>query len=135
MPLQAALAEFVAAGEYDRHLARLRRVLLARRDAVLEALAEHLPAGARWTTPEGGYQIWVELPEGIDTRDLLADAVGAGVLFAPGSQFNHDGRASRCLRLSFAMADAALLRRGVAALGRVLEARLGAAARPAAVHV
>jgi 2-aminoadipate transaminase len=77
----------------------------------------------------------VELPEEIDTRDLLADAVGAGVLFAPGSQFNHDGRASRCLRLSFAMADAAQLRRGVAALGRVLEARLGAAARPAAVHV
>ena len=135
MPLQAALAEFVAAGEYDRHLARLRRVLLARRDAVLEALAEHLPAGARWTTPEGGYQIWVELPEGIDTRDLLADAVGAGVLFAPGSQFNHDGRASRCLRLSFAMADAAMLRRGVAALGRVLDARLGAAVRPAAVHI
>ena len=135
MPLQAALAEFMAAGEYDRHLARLRRELLARRDAVLEALAEFLPAGARWTTPEGGYQIWVELPEGIDTRDLLADAVGAGVLFAPGSQFNHDGRASRCLRLSFAMADADDLRRGVAALGRVLEARLGAAARPAAIHI
>ena len=37
--------------------------------------------------------MWVELPEGIDTSDLLADAVGAGVLFAPGSQFNHDGRA------------------------------------------
>ena len=106
-------------------------MLLARRDAVLEALAEHLPAGARWTTPEGGYQIWVELPEGIDTRDLLADAVGAGVLFAPGSQFNHDGRASRCLRLSFAMADAPRLRQGVAALGRVLEqqARRRGAAR------
>jgi DNA-binding transcriptional MocR family regulator len=136
MPLQAALAEFVAAGDYDRHLARLRRVLIARRDALLAALAEHLPAGSRWTTPEGGYQIWVELPEGIDTRDLLADAVGAGVLFAPGSQFNHDGRASRGLRLSIAMADEAKLTRGVAALGRVLAARLGALARPAArVHI
>lgn len=128
MPLQAALAEFVAGGEYDRHLARLRRVLLARRDALLAALAEHLPAGSSWTTPEGGYQIWVELPEGVETRDLLADAVGAGVLFAPGSQFNHDGRASRCLRLSFAMVNEADLSRGVAALGRVLEARLGAVA-------
>ncbi len=136
MPLQAALAEFVAAGDYDRHLARLRRVLIARRDALLAALAEHLPVGSRWTTPEGGYQIWVELPEGIDTRDLLADAVGAGVLFAPGSQFNHDGRASRGLRLSIAMVNEASLRRGVAALGRVLAARLGASARPAArVHI
>jgi DNA-binding transcriptional MocR family regulator len=136
MPLQAALAEFVAGGDYDRHLAKLRRVLLGRRDALLAALSEHLPAGSRWTTPEGGYQVWVELPEGIDTRDLLADAVGAGVLFAPGSQFNHDGRASRCLRLSFAMESEARLARGVAALGRVLAARLGAAPRPAAaVHV
>ena len=136
MPLQAALAEFVAAGDYDRHLVRLRRVLLARRDTLLAALAEHLPAGSRWTTPEGGYQVWVELPEGIDTRDLLADAVGAGVLFAPGSQFNHDGRASRCLRLSIAMVNEASLRRGVAALGRVLAARLGASARPAArIHI
>jgi len=136
MPLQAALAEFVAAGDYDRHLARLRRVLLARRDALLAALAEHLPAGSRWTTPEGGYQIWVELPEGIDTRDLLADAVGTGVLFAPGSQFNHDGRASRCLRLSIAMVNEASLRRGVAALGRVLETRLGPSQHPAArVHI
>ena len=136
MPLQLALAEFVAAGDYDRHLARLRRVLLARRDALLSALAEHMPAGSRWTTPEGGYQIWVELPEGIDTRDLLADAVGAGVLFAPGSQFHHDGRASRGLRLSIAMHDEAALRRGVATLGRVLAQRLGSPARAAQrVHI
>ncbi len=136
MPLQAALAEFVAAGDYDRHLVRLRRVLIARRDALLAALAEHLPAGSRWTTPEGGYQIWVELPEEIDTRDLLADAVGAGVLFAPGSQFNHDGRASRCLRLSIAMVNEDSLRRGVAALGRVLADRLASRARGAArVHI
>jgi len=136
MPLQLALAEFVAAGDYDRHLARLRRVLLARRHALLAALAEHLPEGSRWTTPEGGYQVWVELPEGTDTRDLLADAVGAGVLFAPGSQFQHDGRASRCLRLSIAMLDEAALRRGVATLGRVLAQRLGSPARGAEpVHI
>ena len=52
------------------------------------------------------------------------------MLFAPGSQFHHDGRASRGLRLSIAMANEASLRRGVAALGRVLAARLGASERP-----
>jgi 2-aminoadipate transaminase len=136
MPLQAALAEFLAEGEYDRHLARLRRTLLGRRDALLAALSEQMPPGARWNTPEGGYQIWVELPEGIDTRDLLADAVGAGVLFAPGSQFHHDGRASHCLRLSFAMENEARLREGVAALGRLIAARLAATRSPtAAVHI
>jgi len=53
-----------------------------------------MPEGARWTTPEGGYQVWLELPGGLDTRDLLADAVSQGVLFAPGSQFYCDGRPS-----------------------------------------
>ncbi len=123
MPLQAALAEFVSSGAYDRHLAKLLRVLRRRRDALLLALTEHMPEGTRWTEPEGGYQVWVELPEDIDTSELLPDAVGAGVLFAPGSQFHHDGRRSSCLRLTFAMADEASLRRGVAALGEVIRGR------------
>jgi DNA-binding transcriptional MocR family regulator len=123
MPLQAALAEFVGSGAYDRHLAKLHPVLRARRDALLEALRQHMPEGARWNEPEGGYQVWVELPAGVDTSELLPDAVAAGVLFAPGAQFNHDGRASRCLRLTFAMADEAALRRGAAALAQVIRSR------------
>jgi GntR family transcriptional regulator/MocR family aminotransferase len=122
LPLQAALAEFVASGEYDRHLGRLRRVLRGRRDTLLEALATHMPEGSRWTTPEGGYQVWLELPGGVDTRDLLADAVTSGVLFAPGSQFYTDGRPSSAMRLAFAMADEAALRLGVERLARVVAA-------------
>ena len=136
LPIQAALAAFVNSGEYDRHLTRLRRVLRSRRDALLDALAREMPEGTTWTTPEGGYQVWVELPDAIDTRDLLTDAVGAGVLFAPGSQFNHDGRASRCLRLTFAMAEAEDLRLGVARLARCVRARLDRRPTEAAgVHI
>ncbi len=122
LPLQVALAEFVASGEYDRHLARLRRVLRGRRDALLDALAAHMPEGSRWTHPEGGYQVWLELPGVLDTRDLLADAVAQGVLFAPGSQFYSDGRPSNGLRLSFAMAGEDALRSGVERLARVVAA-------------
>jgi GntR family transcriptional regulator/MocR family aminotransferase len=136
LPLQAALAEFVTSGEYDRHLGRLRRVLRGRRDALLEALAEHMPDGAHWTRPDGGYQVWLELPGAVDTRDLLADSVAAGVLFAPGSQFFHDGRPSSGLRLAFAMADEDALRRGVARLARVVAAhRSNGAAANARVPV
>jgi GntR family transcriptional regulator/MocR family aminotransferase len=136
IPLQAALAEFTASGAYDRHLTRLRRVLRARRDAVLEALAREMPEGTSWTRPEGGYQVWVGLPEGLDASDLLADAVGAGVLFAPGSLFHLNGRASRHLRLSIAMAGEAALCAGVAALAGVVARRLTSAPRPRArVHV
>lgn len=134
LPLQAALAEFVASGAYDRHLVKLHRVLRGRRDALLAALSEHMPNGARWTEPEGGYQVWVELPEGVDTSELLPDAVSAGVLFAPGAGFHHDQRRSRCLRLTFAMADEAALCRGVAALGEVIRRR-SASRRPDRVSI
>jgi DNA-binding transcriptional MocR family regulator len=101
---------------------KLRRVLRRRRDALNEALARYMPEGSRWTAPEGGYQVWLELPEPMDTRELLADAVAAGVLFAPGSQFHHDGRPSHALRLTFAMADEAQLEQGVERLARVVAA-------------
>lgn len=138
LPLQAALADFVRTGAYDRHLAGLRRVLRRRRDALLAALDAHMPEGSAWTRPDGGYQVWVELPAPLDTRDLLADALGAGVLFAPGYQFQHDGRSSRALRLSLALADEEALREGARRLGRIARERLasGAAARsPAPVHM
>jgi DNA-binding transcriptional MocR family regulator len=137
LPLQAALASFVAGGDYDRHLTRLRRTLRERSAALLEALETEMPPGTRWTVPEGGYQVWVELPDAIDTRDLLSDAIGAGVLFAPGSQFQHDGRPSRALRLTFAMADAEALRLGVKRLGRCIRERLAlpTAGGAAGVHL
>jgi 2-aminoadipate transaminase len=138
LPMQAAIAEFVGSGGYDRHLRRLRRRLRSRRDALMEALAESMPAGTRWTRPDGGYQVWVELPYEVDTRDLLADASRAGVLFAPGSQFLCDGSASRCMRLTVAQADESQIRRGVEALGKVVLERLHAdptARQAASVHV
>jgi DNA-binding transcriptional MocR family regulator len=126
--LQAALAEFVAGGGYERHLARVRRTLRGRRDALLEALAREMPDGVRWTEPEGGLQLWVELPEFVDTAELLPHAVRGGVLFAPGFQFRSDPRPSSGLRLSIALAGEDEIRRGVAVLGRVVRERLRAGA-------
>ena len=123
MPLQAALEEFVRSGAYDRHLARMRRILRVRTEAILEALEREMPEGTLWTRPEGGYQVWVELPFEVDTRDLLADAAREGVLFAPGSQFFVDHGASRGLRLTMAQANEAEIRRGVAILGEVVRRR------------
>jgi DNA-binding transcriptional MocR family regulator len=122
--LQAAVAEFVRNGAYDRHLGRLHKTLHERRDALLEALAVEMPEGTRWTRPDGGYQIWVELPVGIDTASLLRDAERAGVLFAPGHQFNHDGRPSRCMRLTIALAEPDEIRLGVERLGKLVRERV-----------
>jgi DNA-binding transcriptional MocR family regulator len=86
-----------------------------------------MPDGVTWTEPEGGLQLWVELPAAFDTADLLADAVRAGVLFAPGFQFRHDRRPSSGLRLSLALANEDEIRRGVAALAGVVRERMRSA--------
>ena len=122
--LQAAVAEFVSSGEYEAHLQRLRTTLLERRDVLLTSLKRALPEAARWTTPEGGYQVWVELSGDIDTRALLREAQNAGVLFAPGYQFHHDARPSSCLRLTIALANVEEIRRGVRALGGLVREHL-----------
>ena len=131
--LQAALAQFIEEGAYDRHLNRMRRALRDRHAALEAALIAHLPEGTTWTRPEGGYQIWVELPFEVDTRDLLAEASRAGVLFSPGSQFMPDGRSSRCLRITLARVQVEEIETGIAALGRVVADRAAAhrSARPA----
>jgi len=127
MPLQAAMAEFMHSGAYARHLGRMRRALRARHTAAQEALARHMPAGTKWTRPEGGYQIWVELPFEIDTRDLLTDAARAGVLFSPGSQFMPESGGSRGLRLTLARLGEDEIRTGIERLARCVEARRAAA--------
>ncbi len=138
LALQAGLARFVESGAYDRHLTRMRKVLAARHAALASALASEMPAGTTWTEPEGGYQRWVELPFEVDTRDLLADAARAGVVFSPGTLFMPDGRPSRGMRLSVASVDEQEIARGVTALGRVVRARAArapGAGRTAGMHL
>ncbi len=124
LPLQVALADFIRSGAYERHLVALRKRLRSRRDALLAALALEMPEGAEWTTPEGGYQVWLDLPAPLDSREVFADALAAGVLFAPGYQFHFDRRPSRGLRLSIGLADEDTLREGIARLARVVKERL-----------
>jgi DNA-binding transcriptional MocR family regulator len=133
--VQAAVADLVGRGAYDRHLTGLRRTLRSRARVLLEALEAEMPAGTRWTRPAGGYQTWVELPAPVDTRELLADAMRAGVLFAPGTVFQHDGRASSGLRLTVAQVDEERIRKGVGILAEVAHQRLRAGARATGTSV
>ena len=120
--LQAGLARFIESGAYDRHLARIRKVLRSRHRALDEALASSMPEGATWTSPDGGYQRWVELPGAIDTRELLAEAARAGVLYSPGTLFMPDARPTSAMRLTVSGADEQEIKRGVAILGDVARA-------------
>ena len=82
-----AVAEFARSGEFAANVARLRNELRARRDALLDGLADAMPEGSAWTRPRGGYFVWVTLPPGHSARAALPAAEALGASFVPGSAF------------------------------------------------
>ena len=102
-------------------LGDLVEIYRARRDAMLEAIEEHVPDGAMWTVPAGGFYVWVTLPPWIDTKALLAKAVEHRVAYVPGTAFYPDGRGRDQLRLAFCYPTEERIREGIARLGALLE--------------
>jgi DNA-binding transcriptional MocR family regulator len=100
---QATVFEFLRRGNLEPNLDHVRPLLAARRDAMLEALGETLP-DARWSRPEGGYFIWLELPVHVDAAAVLARAESAGVTFVKGSDFGGPPNTAR-LAFSFVTPD------------------------------
>jgi 2-aminoadipate transaminase len=101
------------AEELEAQVARLRHVYRRRRDAMLAALARHLPAGCRWTRPDGGLFLWLELPEGRDALELFHLAREQQVLFVPGESFWVGAPRRHTLRLNFSHAAPERIEEGV----------------------
>lgn len=100
IPVQAALAEYLQEGGYDRHLRSLRRSLQARRDSLFDAVTRHFPDGTRVMRPAGGYFVWVELPVGIDAMALHRAALAQRISLAPGPMFSARGEFQHHIRLT-----------------------------------
>jgi 2-aminoadipate transaminase len=118
---QSVLAEFLRRGLFTRHVAKMRKVYASRLVALDEALRKHMPEDTRWTRPEGGMCLWLELPLGFDASELLIHVKERGVLFAPGRYFYVQAPLPNTLRLSFASLDEKQIARGVATLADLLK--------------
>jgi len=120
---QRAISRYLEEDHLPAHVTKLRCEYGARRDAMLRALDEHFPRGARWHKPSGGVFVWVKLPPGINAERLLKIALETErVAFLPGSAFSVDGRgdAANCLRLNFSNSAPERITEGITRLGRVL---------------
>lgn len=114
---QATVHEFVGRGNFEPNLERVNGLLKARRDAMLAALERHMPDGASWSRPAGGYFVWLDLPT---DAPALADAEAAGVTFVPGTDFFADGSGTSSLRLAFSYVSPDEIAEGVSRLASVL---------------
>ena len=90
-----------------------RSMYRERRGAMLKALQDHMPEGATWTHPIGGFFVWVTLPEGVDSQAMLPRGVESRVAYVPGAAFYADGQGSRNVRLSYCFPPAKRIVTGV----------------------
>jgi len=122
-PFTAAIvADFCSGGRWEGHVAWLRDQYKLRRDCALEALDAAMPSSTKWTKPEGGYFIWLQLPANVTVDELEREAKAHHVYFASGKGFFvHPEDGAHHLRLSFSYVPLEDLKSGIAILGRVIK--------------
>ena len=126
--LQRLGQALLAGRRMGSHLDGVRPVYRARRDAMLEALARELGGRASWTTPGGGFSVWLTLPRGLDAADLFRLAIERGVSFVPGAVFFPEDVQHHALRLCFSGVAPDLIARGIQLLGEALRELSGRSA-------
>jgi DNA-binding transcriptional MocR family regulator len=123
--LDQMIVHDVVATSFDQQVSKIIPVYRKRRDAMLAALAESMPAGVTWKRPEGGMFIWLTLPEGMDSRDLLRKSLESeNVIFVPGTSFHPDQSGERHIRLNFSRSDEATVTDGIHRLARLIACHL-----------
>ncbi|WP_328613246.1 PLP-dependent aminotransferase family protein [Amycolatopsis sp. NBC_00355] len=121
---QLIVSRYLATHDWKGQIKKFRENYRERRDAILSALDQHLPPGCSWTKPDGGFYVWVTVPEGVDTKAMLPRAVTARVAYASGTGFYADGFGSRQMRLSYCYPTPERIREGVRRLAAVLESEM-----------
>ncbi|GAA1377713.1 aminotransferase-like domain-containing protein [Streptomyces beijiangensis] len=121
---QMIVSRYLATHDWQGRISVFREDYRERRDAMLAALERYMPPGCTWTVPDGGFYVWVTVPEGVDTKAMLPRAVAARVAYASGSGFYADKSGGRRLRLSYCYPTPERIREGVRRLAAVLESEL-----------
>lgn len=117
---QLLVSDYLRNYDWRGQISTYRALYAERCAALLAALTEFMPADVSWTRPEGGFFVWLTMPEGIDTYPLLYKGIDAGVVFVPGAAFSASHGPSNKLRLAFSAVPPETLREGVKRLAPVL---------------
>jgi 2-aminoadipate transaminase len=124
---QLVIWELIRTGVLDAQLPILRERYRERRELMMAEMEKQFPSSVRWTRPEGGMFLMVQLPEGISARELAARALEKNVLFVPGDDFHLEG-GHNTFRLNFSNASREMICEGIRRLGELLKENLPASA-------
>lgn len=116
---QAAIADFMKHGGYEHHLRGLRGKLETQQRALIDAIPLSFPAAARITRPQGGYFVWVELPEKVSALEVHRLALRAGISVAPGPIFSPQRKFGNCIRINTGQPWTPRIAKALATLGAI----------------
>lgn len=120
---QIVISEYMESADWRGQINTFRGVYRERRDAMLEALGKYLPSMS-WTVPNGGFYVWLTMPEHLDSKAMLPRAVKELVAYTPGTAFYADGNGRRNIRLSFCYPQPDFIREGIRRLATVINGEL-----------
>lgn len=121
---QHVVSSYLERHDWRGQIKSFREMYRERRDAMLDALEDFMPASMTWTKPGGGFFVWATLPEGLDAKAMSPRAITERVAYVPGTAFYADGYGSQCLRLSYCFPPPERIREGVRRLAAVVEQEL-----------
>jgi len=129
--IQRLAARYIERYRFDLHLAEISRTYRRKKEAMIRALERYMPAedGIRWTDPDGGLFVWMWLPEGIDTEEMLDRAIEEKVAYVPGAATHVDGGGANTLRLAFSLASEEDIDEGIRRLAEVVKREIAAKKR------
>jgi 2-aminoadipate transaminase len=117
---QRVIHQLVSSAHFEQHLQQIRDAYRRQCDAMLNAIAQHLPPEVRSTRPDGGMFLWVSLPQEVSTVTLFDHALKQGVAFVPGQAFHVSGKGENTMRLNFSNSDEPRIEEGVRRLAKAM---------------
>jgi len=121
---QLIVYEYCRQNDIDKNIESNIKIYRKKRDVMLKALSKYFPSEASWTKPEGGFFVFVTLPEYIDVDVMFPEAIEEGVAYVSGSAFFANGKGKNTMRLSFCYPKEEDIEEGIKRLGKVIKKRI-----------
>lgn len=124
---QALAHEYLTRGKLNPYVRMVRKIYTRRAGIMLDALKKYAPQGVTWTTPKGGFYVWVTLPENINSTDVFNIAIKGGAAFVVGSAFDPEGKRNNSFRLAFSHTPEEKITEGIKIVCEAIKAVVGVA--------
>jgi DNA-binding transcriptional MocR family regulator len=123
-PIQLAIAKYLSTRNYEKHLRQMRRILEQRKFAAWQMLRNYLPASVNINYSEGGYFLWLELPEHLSSIDLYHQALKENISISPGKMFSASGKFDHCFRINSSFEYLAPEERAIKKLAKIIQNKI-----------